>query len=171
MKSPYRGLAAAFILLAGIAFSASADTGFSAGLNFDFLNYEKAFIAPEFAYMPTLAQGMELSLGIGFGIYVQNLVPTFQIPVKAGLNFIFPEMAGFEIYVSTGLLPEFIYGETQSLLFFIGPYLGGGVRFKVHPLMSWFINVEQPLLIGAPKWLNTGTRVATGMQFRFATAK
>jgi hypothetical protein len=172
--------ALAALTIIALPVAASAETGFQAGLDMDFLYYQNAFVEPGFAVMPVLAQGMEMTIGVGFGIFVHPATattiayPTFQIPVKVGFNFLFPAMSGVEPFLGVGLLPQFVWtdGLPNSFQFLIGPYLGGGVRFQIHPLMSVYIELEQPLLIGnPPAWLNTSTRIGAGLKFSFPDTK
>ena len=163
----------AILVLLALGTAAHAETGFQAGVTLDFLNYENAFIAPAFSVQPVIAKDMELDLGMAFGIYVLEGHPRFKVPLKVGFNFLFTVAPAISPILSIGVLPQIVWGETtfyQPTLFLIGPYIGGGIRFQLHPLMSWFVDVQQTLLIGAPKWINTGTRIGTGMQFRLDAA-
>jgi hypothetical protein len=55
--------------------------------------------------------------------------------------------------------------------FLMGPYLKGAVRVKVHPIMSWYLEAQQDLLIGGDDWINTGTRLSTGINFAFSRSE
>lgn len=182
MKRHALAFMAALLLLLVPAVNATAETGFQAGLDADFLFYQNAFLAPGFAVMPVIAQDMEMTIGIGFGIFVHPAAagiaeyPAFQIPLKVGFNFLFPGLSGIEPYLGVGLLPQFYWTSggpaPDRFMFLIGPYIGGGVRFQIHPLMSIYAEVEQPLLIGnPPAWLNTGTRIGAGLKFSFPDVK
>jgi hypothetical protein len=49
----------------------------------------------------------------------------------------------------------------------MGPYLGAGVRVRVHPYMVWFVEGRQDLVIGKPDWINTSSRISSGIIFSF----
>ena len=44
--------------------------------------------------------------------------------------------------------------------------VGLGVRFGVHPYMEWYIEGRQDLIFGEPDWINTSTRLSTGVVFK-----
>ena len=152
-------------------FMAGADgTSFSAGLGFDFFNYRQGdnYLSTSVSLRQRIGGDVELNLGFEFGLTTE---PQFFIPISAGLNFLFPVQDRFGFLIGTGLPPVFLWDEasgspeSSSLRFFIGPYLKGGFQIKTHHYMKIFLELQQDLLIGAPDWINTCTRIHGGVIF------
>ncbi len=160
-----------FLILAKLPLF-SADSCFSAGLGFDFFNYqpEEKYLSICLTYFQKLGgeeQNMTLDLGFEFGLTVE---PRFIIPLTVGLNFYFPIRKKFDFFVGFGLTPVFIFtaqsdSTDKQLRFYLGPFLKTGCRLTVHHHMKLFIKLEQDLLIGPPSWINTVTRVHGGVNF------
>ena len=110
---------------------------------------------------------MEFHMAANFGISTRTVDSTvealFYIPFDFGLNFIFNEESKLNFLVGTGLTPQIL--SMNEVSFYMGPYLKGGIRVKVHEYMKWFLEVQQDLLVGAPKWINTTTSIRTGILF------
>lgn len=162
----------AMLVLFGAAFSvgSAAAASFSTGLGVDFLNYQRGYLSTHAAINNEVTENVELELGATFGIIVENQEPSFYLPTQIGLGFIFPDMPGVEGILGVGLSPAFNWGEAVGdPRFYMGPYLKAGVRVPVHPFMRWYVDVQQNLLIGAPAWINTSTRVMTGINFSFGS--
>ncbi|AFG36359.1 hypothetical protein [Spirochaeta africana] len=159
-------LASLVLLLAGpVGISA---TSFSAGLGMDFLNYERPYLSTHLAYIGELAENVEMELGGTFGIVVEDQEPGFFLPLQLGLGFVFPDLPGVDGILGVGASPAFNWGVgVDDFRFYLGPYLKAGVRVPVHPFMRWYLEVQQNLHIGPPQWINTSTRVMTGINFHF----
>lgn len=164
------------LLVAGAGAPAAAQSSFSAGMGVNFFRYGTPYLtAMNATYLYELSEGMELNLGAEFGIHADNeneegdTVPSILIPVNVGLNFTFPQERTTFVF-GTGLTPVFnLNPETdREFRFYMGPYVKTAVRVRVHPIMSWFVEVQQDLLIGGEDWINTGTRLATGINFSFS---
>ena len=50
--------------------------------------------------------------------------------------------------------------------FLMGPYLKGAFRLRVHPIMHWYLEYQQDLLIGGDEWINAASRITTGINFK-----
>ena len=168
------------IVLALIAFGAAtlpatAENSFSAGVGTTLYRYDTTYLtALSATYLHQLQSGLELNMGGEFGITTDenkqgDTVPSFLIPVNVGLNFTFPQ-DGLTFLFGTGLTPVFNFNPDtdDEFAFLMGPYVKGAMRVSVHPIMSWFLEVQQDLLIGGEAWINTSTRIATGINFSFS---
>ncbi len=155
------------------AFSEKLPPSFSANLGFNFFNYSEIYLDTGFAYNHPITDGLELTAGADFSLRTikqtdGTVLPYFFIPINVGLNFIFQNT--FPTYVlGVGLSPVIRIPPTAEDRgrFYMGPYIKAGIRIRVHRLMNWFVNVYQDLLIGEPAWINTSTRIYTGINFRF----
>ncbi len=154
-------------------FSEKLPPSFSANLGFDFFNYSEIYLDTGFAYNHPITDGLELTVGADFSLRTiqesdGNVLPYFFIPINVGLNFIFQNT--FPTYLlGVGLSPVIRIPPSakDEGRFYMGPYIKAGIRIRVHRLMNWFVNVYQDLLIGRPAWINTSTRIYTGINFRF----
>ena len=168
------GVLAAIVLYAA---PVMAQSSFSAGLGVHFFRYDTTYLtALNATYLYELNEGLELNIGSEFGITTtkneeDKTVPSFVIPVNVGLNFTFPQDRTTFVF-GTGLTSVFnINPDTdEEFRFLMGPYVKGAMRVRVHPIMSWFVEAQQDLLIGGDDWINTGTRLATGINFSFERA-
>ncbi|THB67649.1 MAG: hypothetical protein D6B26_01420 [Spirochaetaceae bacterium] len=141
---------------------------FSFGLGGEFFNYQQAYLAMQGSYMREITENVELDLGATFGIRVEEQLPGFLLPMHVGFQFLFPNFPGSVGALGVGVTPVAMWGSSQlGNRFFAGPYIKFGIRVPVHPFMRWYIEAQQNLLIGAPSWINTGTRVNTGIHFFF----
>ncbi len=159
------------MILCAAATGLSAQPSFSAGIGGDFFNYEKNFLDMGSSMVVPIAEGMELNLGVNFGIATEtedsDVDASFYIPFDLGLNFLFNEEQALQYLVGVGLTPQFLFDDGTD--FYMGPYAKGGIRVKVHEYMKWFIELQQDLVIGAPDWINTVTRVKTGVLFNLGS--
>lgn len=161
-------LTIAALLLSILAIPAAADSSFSAHIGGNFFRYDTAYLTTGANYLNQLRPDLELDIGAFFGIATEqdaqgDTVPLFLIPVNLGLNFLFPgEAATF--LLGAGITPVFDFNEEESR-FYMGPYIAGGVRLQIHPVMSAFLQAQQDLLIGGDEWINTATRLTTGINF------
>ena len=89
--------------------------------------------------------------------------PKFHIPLKAGINFLFPMNEKFTFLAGTGISPTLLIGEDNPFL--IGPNAKLGLRLKVHPSMSVLLEVCQSMLIGGENWLYPSTEIVCGVNF------
>lgn len=152
----------------------AADGSFSAGIGTNLFRYQTAYLtAMSATYLHELQDGLEINLGGEFGITTESneagdTVPSFLIPFNLGLNFTFPRERSTFLF-GTGLTPVFNFNpDTETeFRFLMGPYVKGALRLQVHPIMSWYLEAQQDLLIGGDDWINTGTRLSTGINFAF----
>jgi hypothetical protein len=149
----------------------SAQPSFSAGIGGDFFNYDKNFLDMSSSMVVPIAEGMEFNLGVNFGIATESdggdVDASFYVPFDLGLNFVFSEEQPLHYLVGVGLTPQFLFDDGTD--FYMGPYVRGGIRAQVHEYMKWFLELQQDLVIGAPDWINTVTRVKTGILFNLGS--
>lgn len=154
---------------------ASAESSFSAGIGGHFFRYDRTYLTAVAAnYLFEMQDGLELNIGGEFNITTErtdseDIVPRFLIPAQVGFNFTFARDRVVPVF-GTGLTPVFTFqpdSDGQDFIFYMGPYVRGEIRLRVHPIMSVFIAAQQDLLIGGPEWINTATRVHTGINFAF----
>lgn len=160
------------ILLCAVALPPlAANQSFSAHIGGNFFRYDTAYLTTGVSSLTNLRDDLELDIGVFFGIATEEdnegeTVPSFLIPVNLGLNFLFPtESAVF--LLGAGVTPVFNFSDedTGGNDFLMGPYIAAGARLKIHPVMSWFVQAQQDLLIGGDDWINTATRLTTGINF------
>lgn len=169
-----RPIAVIFCLIIVGTATVAAESSFSAGIGTHFYRYDTTYLtALSATYLYELDEGLELNLGGDFGITTNedsdgDTVPSFLIPANVGLNFTFPQGRTTFLF-GTGLSPVFNFNPNteNEFRFLMGPYIKGEVRVQVHPIMSWFLSAQQDLLIGGDDWINTGTRLLTGINFAF----
>lgn len=161
------------VILAVVPVAAgTAQHSFSTGIGVDFFRYQTPpyLVALSMTYLPELTDGLELNLGMHFGITTEEVdgsqEPRILLPATVGLNFTFPQEQTTYVF-GVGLTPVFNItpGGDQDVWFYMGPYVKGAVRVRVHPIMSWYVELQQDLLIGKPDWINTTTRLTTGINF------
>lgn len=93
-----------------------------------------------------------------------SVTPMFNIPFKAGINFLFPLNDKFTFLVGTGISPMLrLSGNDKAFL--IGPNAKAGIRVKVHPSMSVFAEACESMLIGGDDWLYFSTDIVIGVNF------
>ena len=175
MSTRQKGLIILIILfcVATVGF-AEQSSSFSFGLGMDFFNYEEVFLSTGGLLHVPIAPGMEGFLGADFALWPYQasegaeVTPHFFIPINAGVQFIFDKQKP-TFYLGMGLSPVFLVTpeEEQEVRFYMGPFLKGGLRIVVHQMMSWYIELQQDLAIGPPYWINTTTRINTGINFKF----
>ena len=156
------------ILLCAPAFAQDSLSTYIGGV---FYRYEEAYLLTGVTYHGTAREQMELNIGADFGITTAEgedgvILPRFFIPVNLGVNFTF---AGdpLSFYFGPGLSPVFILrpGDTDTFTFLLGPYAKVGLRLRVHSIMSVLVELQQDLLVGGPRWVNTDTRILGGINF------
>ena len=146
-----------------------AKSSFTASLGVDFLNYQHSYLSTQAAYVREITDTLEFELGAAFGIRVEEQEPGFFLPFHAGFGFVFPNAGPGEGVIGIGLTPAFNWGAgIDETRFYLGPHLKAALRLPIHPYMQWQIEVQQNLHIGPPKWINTSTRVMTGVKFFFS---
>ena len=159
-----------YTVLALLCFGSSgvSAASFSTGLGVDNLNYERAYLSTHLAYVGDVAENVEMELGGTFGIALIELQPVFFLPMQMGLGFVFPDLPRVDGILGIGASPAFNWGaDIEGVRFYLGPYLKGGIRVPVHPFMRWYLEVQQNLHFGPPRWINTSTRVMTGVNFHW----
>ncbi|TVR89465.1 MAG: hypothetical protein EA428_10155 [Spirochaetaceae bacterium] len=160
------------LVLLAVAPAAFSQMSFAAGLGVNFFRYETPYLTALAAtYLYEYTDGVELNIGGEFAINTTedddgDVVPRFLLPANIGLNFVFPRDQ-VSVVFGTGLTPVFVIDEDGDTSFLMGPYAKGAVRVNVHPFMSWFLEIQQDLLIGGSDWINTGTRASSGIVFSF----
>ncbi|MFP4151704.1 MAG: hypothetical protein ACLFR8_13545 [Alkalispirochaeta sp.] len=157
-----------------LAAPVAAESSISAGIGVNFFRYDTTYLtALSAAYHHELQDGLELNVGGDFNITTREdedgeTKPRFVIPANLGLNFTFPQDRVTFLF-GTGLTPVFNINTDESgsdgFAFYMGPYVKGAARVKVHPIMSWFLEYQQDLLIGGDTWINSSSRVLTGINF------
>ncbi len=160
------------LVLLAVAPAAFSQMSFAAGLGANFFRYDTPYLTALAAtYLYEYTDGVELNIGGEFAISTTedddgDTVPRFLLPANIGLNFVFPREQVSMVF-GTGLTPVFVIDEEGDPGFLMGPYAKGAVRVNVHPYMSWFLELQQDLLIGGSDWINTGTRASSGIVFSF----
>lgn len=170
-----RGIVIIAIGAAGTLFvapQAQAQSSFSAGIGGMFYRYETGFLSTHVTYLFEREDQLEINAGAAFGITTRSdngdVEPQFLIPLNLGLNFLFPNQNAVFLF-GTGLSPVFHFNpnDNDDFEFLVGPYAKVGLRIPVHRIMSWGLELQQDLLIGGDEWINTATRVFTGITFTF----
>ncbi|MFA7566839.1 MAG: hypothetical protein WCY01_07405 [Alkalispirochaeta sp.] len=163
------------VLLVGVAVvTVSGDSSISTGIGVNFFRYDTTYLtALSATYHHELQGGLELNIGGDFNITTRKdadgeIKPKLLLPVNVGLNFTFPHDRVTFLF-GTGLTPVFNINTDETgadeFRFYMGPYLKGAMRVRVHPIMSWFVEYQQDLLIGGDQWINSASRVMTGINF------
>ena len=146
-----------------------SDPLFSAYIGSDFFNYEDGYLNIGATYQTAVAERMEFYISANFGVMTYKSGGTvqadFYYPLDAGLHFLFPVSSNLTGIFGVGVSPQFVVNEETRV--YAGPTVKGGFRLRIHPRMEWMAEVQQDLIIGAPSWINTGTRVHTGIVFSF----
>ncbi len=168
-------LAVIFVMISTA--TAYGQSSFSAGIGVNFFRYETTYLtALSATYLHELQDGLELNVGGEFNITTAKdeageVRPRLVLPANVGLNFTFPQDRVTFLF-GTGLTPVFNINthETgeEEFRFYMGPYVKGAMRVKVHPIMSWFVEYQQDLLIGGDTWINSASRLMTGINFAFS---
>lgn len=156
------------LLLPTVGYSQSAPSTYIGGL---FHRYTESYLLTGITFVTPIREQMELDLGVDFGILTfegqsGETTPHFFIPIDVGLNFTFPGKL-LTFFVGLGLSPAFLIRpeQDQSVSFLIGPFAKAGMRISVHAVMSVIVEVQQDLLFGGPEWINTNTRIFSGISF------
>ena len=141
----------------------------SAGIGADFFKYEDAFLDVRLQYIHHLNPDVEVNLGGSFAITTrkenEETKADFLVPVDLGVNFLFPANETFAWYFGIGASAQFLMPKNDTNRFYMGPFAALGIRLGVHTYMEWYLEARQDLLFGEPDWINTGTRVSTGIVF------
>lgn len=163
-----------FFIFLILAIPTFAENSVSTGVGVNFFRYNTTYLtALSAAYHHQLSEGLELNIGGDFNIATRKdddgeVKPRFVIPANVGLNFTFPQEKMIFLF-GTGLTPTFNINNDldggDRFRFYMGPYLKGAVRVKVHPIMRWYLEYQQDLLIGGKNWINSSSRVVTGINF------
>ncbi|OQY37739.1 MAG: hypothetical protein B6229_07705 [Spirochaetaceae bacterium 4572_7] len=140
------------------SFSISSGTEY---LDDFFFNFGVSTISP-------IGQNSEIDVKIALNMKTTKdetgTTPMFNIPLKIGINFLFPTNENLIFLVGTGLSPTIrLAGDDKGFL--IGPNVKAGVRYKIHPSMSVLLEVCQSLLIGPPDWMYPSTEMILGVNF------
>jgi len=141
----------------------------SAGIGADFPNYKEAYLDMRLQYIHHLRPDVEVNIGGSFAITTYkedgDTKADFLIPLDLGVNFLFPANETFAWYFGVGASAQFSLPRNDTNRFFMGPFVALGIRLGIHPYMEWYLEARQDLLFGEPDWINTGTRLSTGIVF------
>ncbi|MDC7240255.1 MAG: hypothetical protein PQJ50_07840 [Spirochaetales bacterium] len=135
-----------------------------------FPNYENAYMTVGSGVYFPLQNNIELAFSGAFGIRTQeksngDIDADFFIPANAGVNFLFPVHQNLSFVAGFGVNAQMEFAD--SFTFLMGPFVSGGVRYRVHRNMQLTLMVQQDLLFGPPKWINTNTHVSGGIVVNF----
>ncbi|TVR31904.1 MAG: hypothetical protein EA404_09120 [Spirochaetaceae bacterium] len=161
---------AGLVSLSGAA-QAEAQTAYGFSLGGNFFRYDEFFLATGATVLIETAEQMEVQIGADFAIRTTrdddgDIVPRILLPATLGMNFLFPGETITGLF-GAGVTPTFLFRTDKSdSRFLMGPYAKAGVRAEVHAVMSWFLEIQQDLLFGGPDWINTATRIQTGIVYR-----
>jgi hypothetical protein len=141
----------------------------SAGIGADFPNYEQAYLDVRAQYIHHLNPDVDVTLGSSFAIATHedngDKDADFLIPLDLGVNFVFPVNDEFAYYFGIGATAQFNIPDDDTNRFYMGPFVSLGIRVGVHPYMEWYLEARQDLVFGEPDWINTSTRLSTGIIF------
>jgi len=148
--------------------SASPLVPFTLGAAFP--NYEHSYMLVGTGIHVPLENNIELSLTGAFGIRTEtadtgDVNADFLIPINAGVNFLFPVKTKLTFVTGAGLNTQMEF--TDDFTLHIGPYIRGGIRYRVHKNMQLTMELQQDLVFGPPKWINTTTQVCAGIVCNF----
>lgn len=153
------------------AVTAQGTSSYAFLLGGNLFRYDEFYLATGATLLLETTDQMEFQIGADFAIRTTededgDTVPRILVPVTVGMNFLFPGR-GITGLFGAGLTPNFWFRTDESdSRFLMGPYAKAGVRAEVHEVMSWFLEIQQDLLFGGTEWINTGTRVQTGIVYR-----
>lgn len=121
-----------------------------------------------FSIIKPLNDNKELDIKASLNMRTDNsgetVDPLFNIPLKLGINFLFPINKNFTFLVGTGLSPTIrLAGDDKGFL--LGPNAKLGLRYRIHPSMSIILEGCQSLLIGPPDWMYPSTEIVFGVNF------
>lgn len=155
-----------FLAGAGFLFSQEKPTSFAFGAGTDF--NQEFYFNFGFSVLKPLNGDKEFDLKTSLNLRTEDhegeVLPQFILPVKVGLNFLFPTSDKMTFLAGAGLSPQLKMGNNETL-FHVGPFLKGALRYKLHTTMSIFVEVSQTLLIGKPDWMYHSTEVTGGVNF------
>jgi hypothetical protein len=156
------------VILLILPISAFAQT-IQAGIGADLFRYEKTFLDLHAMVLQPVKQDVELFLGGSFALATEkengSVEADFFIPIDGGVNFLFPVNPEFSYTVGFGLSAQFLIDSDTH--FYMGPFVKLGLRYQMHPYMTWYLEALQDLVIGKPDWINNSTRFSTGILFHF----
>ncbi len=166
MKKTITTLILAFICVSGTF--ALPRIPFSMGTGFP--NYENTYILVNSGVYVPMSETIELNLTGAFGIRTEkddsgSVDADFLIPINGGVNFLFPSTELLSFMSGFGLTAQMENGDDFTL--HIGPYIKGGIRYRVHKNMQLTLELQQDLVFGPPQWINTGTSILAGILCNF----
>lgn len=145
-------------------------TSFSISSGTEYL--EDFYVNFGFSTINPLESNKELDIKIALNLKTEekktdsgtDVTPIFNIPLKIGINFLFPLNEKIIFLAGTGLSPTIrLAGDDKGFL--IGPNVKIGLRISIHPSMSIFLEACQSLLIGPPSWMYSSTEIVFGVNF------
>lgn len=155
-----------FLLTGFILFSNEKERSFTITAGTEYLEEDYYFNTGFSALFP-LEGDKEFDIKLALNMITEEdksvIKPYFNIPLKTGINFLFPKSENVTFLTGIGLTTMFrLYGEDNLL---IGPHVKGGVRYKVHTTMNLIFEINQSLLIGPPNWMYPSTDITFGVNF------
>jgi hypothetical protein len=165
MKRTAAVLLAFFTVLCSSAFSQSL----AAGIGVDFFQYKRSFLDIRAQYIHHLHPNVEIAIGSSFAITTKKqngeTEADFLVPLDVAFNFMFPLTEKAAYYFGLGLAAQVLMQENDPNRFYMGPFASLGIRLGIHPYLEWYAEARQDLLFGKPDWINTSTRLSTGVIF------
>lgn len=154
------------LLVSVTLFSVENRTSYSITAGTEYLN--DFFVNFGFSIIKPLEGNKELDIKASLNVRTEEseskVTPFFNVPIKFGINFLFPINEQFTFLAGTGLSPTMrLLGDDTGFL--LGPNAKLGLRFKIHPSMSIFLEGCQSLLIGPPDWMYSSTEIVFGVNF------
>lgn len=90
--------------------------------------------------------------------------PLINLPFKLNINFLFPLSEKVTFIAGPGVSPTIrLAGDDKGFL--LGPNIKAGIRYRIHPTMSLYLESSYSLLIGPPKWMYSSTEIVGGINF------
>ena len=156
------------VLLLLLPFAIGAQS-LQAGIGADFFTYHRTFLDLHATFLQKIKPDVELSLGGSFALATRDENGTveadFFIPLDGGVDFLFSVNKEFSYLLGFGLTAQFLLESERR--FYMGPFMKVGARYRIHPYMTWYLEVVQDLVIGKPDWINFSSRFSTGILFHF----
>ncbi|MDC7232104.1 MAG: hypothetical protein PQJ58_02640 [Spirochaetales bacterium] len=155
------------ILTGATALSAAPLVPFTFGAAFP--NYENSYMLVGTGVYFPMGNNLELSLTGAFGIRTEDdgneVKANFFYPLSGGVNFLFPVNTNLTFVTGTGFAAQMQFAD--DFTFHMGPYVKGGVRYRVHKNMQLSLELQQDLMFGPPQWINTTTQINGGIVCNF----
>ncbi len=154
------------LLVSVTLFSEENRTSYSITAGTEYLN--EFFMNFGFSIIKPLDGNKEIDIKVSMDMTTiksdSEVTPVITVPIKLGINFLFPINEKFTFLAGPGLSPTMrLLGDDTGFL--LGPNVKLGLRFKIHPSMSIFLEGCQSVLIGKPDWIYSSTEIVFGVNF------